>query len=59
MILELKYNIQFPSIFKRLVEEFALRTQTASKYRLGMAALGHEAASDESAVMSPIDAFHA
>lgn len=40
LILELKYRRQLPAIFRRLVEEFALRTETASKYRLGMAAIG-------------------
>lgn len=40
MILELKYLYRVPAIFKRLVEEFALEPQRASKYRLGMAAIG-------------------
>ena len=40
MILELKYRYRAPAIFKRLVEEFALEPQRASKYRLGIAALG-------------------
>jgi RNase P/RNase MRP subunit p29 len=40
MILELKYRQHVPAIFKRLVEEFSLEPQRASKYRLGMAALG-------------------
>jgi hypothetical protein len=40
LILELKYRQYMPAIFRRLVEEFALHTQTASKYRLGMGALG-------------------
>ncbi|HEX5110686.1 MAG TPA: polyphosphate polymerase domain-containing protein [Vicinamibacterales bacterium] len=39
MILELKYRSTAPPIFKELVEEFGLRPQTASKYRLGLAAL--------------------
>ena len=39
LILELKYR-QFPAIFKRLVEEFALETESASKYRLSLCALG-------------------
>ena len=46
MILELKYRVQLPAIFKRLIEEFALRSQSASKYRLGMAAIGHAATHD-------------
>jgi hypothetical protein len=40
MILELKYRQDPPAIFKRLVETFALEPQRASKYRLGMAAMG-------------------
>src|SRR4029453_11848640 len=39
-ILELKFRYETPSIFKRLVEEFALTPKPASKYRLGMAATG-------------------
>lgn len=40
MILELKYRGTMPALFRRLVEEFALTPQVASKYRLGRAALG-------------------
>jgi hypothetical protein len=40
VILELKYRRQLPVIFKQLVETFALRPQRASKYRLGVEALG-------------------
>ena len=40
MILELKYRYRAPAIFKRLVEEFSLEPQRASKYRLGITALG-------------------
>ncbi len=43
MILELKYRLHPPAIFKRLVEEFALEPQRVSKYRLGMASIGHGA----------------
>jgi hypothetical protein len=43
MILELKYRYRVPAVFKRLVEEFALEPQRASKYRLGMTALGEGA----------------
>jgi hypothetical protein len=39
-ILELKFRHQTPSLFKRLVEEFALMPEAASKYRLGMRATG-------------------
>jgi hypothetical protein len=38
-VLELKYQMPLPAVCRRLVEEFALDTQRASKYRLGMAAL--------------------
>lgn len=37
-ILELKYRGAAPAVFKRLVEEFGLVPQTASKYRMGMLA---------------------
>jgi hypothetical protein len=43
MILELKYRYRVPAIFKRLVEEFALEPQRASKYRFGMMAIGEGA----------------
>ena len=43
LILELKYHRYLPALFRRLVEEFALEIGTASKYRLGMAALEHTA----------------
>jgi hypothetical protein len=39
LILELKFKSHIPAIFKQLVEECRLTPQTASKYRLGMAAL--------------------
>jgi hypothetical protein len=39
-ILELKFRFETPALFKRLVEEFALTSERASKYRLGMAATG-------------------
>ena len=38
-VLELKYQMPLPAVCRRLVEEFALDTHRASKYRLGMAAL--------------------
>jgi hypothetical protein len=41
LILELKYRRHLPAIFRQLVEEFALSPEAASKYRLGMHALGH------------------
>ncbi len=40
LILELKYRGLPPAIFRQLVEDFALTPQTASKYRLGVVALG-------------------
>lgn len=42
-ILELKFRGTLPAHFRRLVETFLLQPGAASKYRLGMAALGHEA----------------
>jgi hypothetical protein len=42
LVLELKYRDAVPAVFKRLVAEFRLETQPVSKYRFGMAALGHE-----------------
>jgi hypothetical protein len=40
VILEMKFCCGMPSIFKYLVEEFALTPKPISKYRLAMAALG-------------------
>jgi hypothetical protein len=40
-ILELKYHARVPALFRRLIEEFALKPATASKYRLGVAAISH------------------
>ena len=40
MILELKYRQHVPALFKQLVETFALEPQRASKYRMGIEALG-------------------
>lgn len=39
VILELKYRLHPPAVFKRLVEEFSLAPARASKYRLGMRVL--------------------
>jgi hypothetical protein len=39
LILELKFKSHVPTLFKQLVEDCHLSPQTASKYRLGMAAL--------------------
>ena len=38
-ILELKYHARVPAVFRRLIEEFALKPQTASKYRLAIASV--------------------
>ena len=43
LILELKYRGYLPATFKRLIEEFSLSPSPASKYRYGMAAIGHTA----------------
>jgi hypothetical protein len=59
MVLELKYRVHLPAIFRRLVEEFALRTATASKYRLGMTALGHVPAPNERPALADTDVFYA
>jgi hypothetical protein len=39
-IVELKYIVAMPAVFKRLVETFSLEPMTVSKYRLSVAALG-------------------
>ena len=41
LILELKYSVKMPEAFETLVERFGLVPQTASKYRLGVVALGY------------------
>lgn len=41
IILELKYRLQTPQLFKQLVEEFALAPKAISKYRLAAVALGY------------------
>jgi hypothetical protein len=40
MILELKYRLVMPAVFKQLVEEFALQPQRSSKYRVAAGILG-------------------
>jgi hypothetical protein len=42
VILELKYRGVLPQAFQDLIRTFSLLGQTASKYRLGMMALGHQ-----------------
>lgn len=39
-IIEVKYRVSPPALFKQLVERFGLKTQPVSKYRSGLAALG-------------------
>ncbi len=39
-IVELKYIVAMPAVFKRLVETFSLEPMTVSKYRFSVAALG-------------------
>lgn len=52
LILELKFRVALPQVFTRLIEEFRLVPRTASKYRFGMAALGHVTAAEEPAVVA-------
>ena len=40
LILEMKYRIELPGMFKHLVERFALEPLKVSKYRLSLEALG-------------------
>lgn len=40
VILEMKYRMEMPAVFKAVVEEFRLSPGPVSKYRLSMAALG-------------------
>ncbi len=58
LILELKYRGAPPAIFRQLVEEFALTPQAASKYRLGMVALGQVVA-EEIMTVTGTDPFYA
>ena len=46
LVLELKFRHHLPALFKHLVEQFALTPQPASKYRLGMVALGRFSAAE-------------
>ena len=39
-ILELKFRLEMPALFNRLIEEFSLSPATVSKYRMAAAALG-------------------
>ena len=38
-IIEVKYRVALPALFKQLTEQFKLKTQPVSKYRSGLAAL--------------------
>jgi SPX domain protein involved in polyphosphate accumulation len=40
-ILELKYRVELPAVFRQLVEKFALSVQPVSKFRLGLGALDY------------------
>ena len=51
-ILEIKYRIEMPLLFKNLIEEYDLKPQPVSKYRLAIGALGL-VKSDESTVSNP------
>lgn len=57
LILELKFRGYLPAVFKRLIEEFALSPSPASKYRYGMAAIGHTVA--EAAASTRVSGVHA
>ena len=39
-IIEVKYCVQLPAIFRDVISQFALKTQPISKYRAGLALLG-------------------
>ncbi len=56
VILELKFRGVFPAIFQQLVHTFDLQRSTASKYRLGMTALGHEVPVGDQAELAEVDA---
>ena len=46
-VLELKYRVHVPPLFKRLIEKFNLEPRAISKYRMGMEALGLVGDSDQ------------
>jgi hypothetical protein len=52
MVLELKYRVEVPALFKQLVEEFGLKPQAVSKYRLGIAAIDPDATRED--VSAPV-----
>ncbi|HET9943960.1 MAG TPA: VTC domain-containing protein, partial [Terriglobia bacterium] len=51
-VLELKYRVHVPPLFKRLIEKFNLEPRAISKYRMGVAALGLVGDSDEEIVVN-------
>jgi VTC domain len=59
LILELKYRHHLPALFRQLVEEFALAPEAASKYRLGMHAVGHVLVRDRPVPIGRADASYA
>ena len=56
VVLELKYRDRVPALFRGLIEEFALRPGALSKYRLGMRALGQDAARERREIRPAGDA---
>ena len=59
LVLELKYHARVPALFRRLIEDFALTPETASKYRLGMGAIGQAAGAAPQRAQAPGDAAYA
>ncbi|HET9220733.1 MAG TPA: polyphosphate polymerase domain-containing protein [Terriglobia bacterium] len=51
-VLELKYRVHVPPLFKRLIEKFNLEPRAISKYRMSVAALGLVGDSDEEIVVN-------
>ena len=59
LVVELKYHARVPALFRRLIEEFALVPETASKYRLGMATTGYPGGSTSRHVQRRADRAYA
>jgi hypothetical protein len=53
VVLELKFRAEVPAAFKRLVEEFGLQPQAASKYRMGIAAVDPDGTRGAGAASAP------
>jgi hypothetical protein len=51
-VLELKYRVHVPPLFKRLIERFKLDPRAISKYRMGVEALGLVGDSDKEIVVN-------